>query len=36
LVGKLEGERQLGRPNYRRENNIKIDLIEQTWKGEDV
>jgi hypothetical protein len=28
LVGKPEGKRPLGRPRHRREDNIKIDLLE--------
>ena len=28
LVGKLEGKRPLGRPRYRWEDNIKMDLQE--------
>ena len=28
LVGKLEGKRQFGRPKYRWEDNIKMDLQE--------
>ena len=28
LVGKLEGKRPLGRPRRRREDNIKMDLLE--------
>jgi hypothetical protein len=33
LVGKPEGERQLGRPGYRKENNIKMYLIETDLQG---
>jgi hypothetical protein len=29
LVGKPEGNRPLGRPRRRREDNIKIDLLER-------
>jgi len=32
LVGKHEGNRPLGRPRHRQENNITIDL--QKWDGE--
>jgi len=31
LVGKPEGERPLGRPRRRWENNIKMDLQEVEW-----
>jgi hypothetical protein len=31
LVGRPEGRRQLGRPRYRWEDNIKIDLQEVGW-----
>jgi hypothetical protein len=31
LVGKLEGERPLGRPRRRWEDNIKMDLREVGW-----
>jgi hypothetical protein len=33
LVGKLEGEGQLGRPRRRGVDNIKIDLREIRWGG---
>jgi hypothetical protein len=33
LVGKPEGKRKLGRPTYRRENNIKMDLRETELEG---
>jgi hypothetical protein len=33
LVGKPEGKRPLGRPRYRREDNIKIDLQEVGCRG---
>jgi hypothetical protein len=33
LVEKSEGRRPLGRPKYRWENNIKIDLQEVEWRG---
>jgi hypothetical protein len=35
LVGKPEGKRSLGRPRRRWVNNIKIDLLEIGWGGED-
>jgi hypothetical protein len=28
LVGKQEGKRQLGRPRFRRKDNVRIDLRE--------
>jgi len=31
LVAKPEGERSLGRPRYRWENNIKMDLQKVVW-----
>jgi hypothetical protein len=31
LVGKLEGQRPLGRPRRRRVDNIKMDLKEIGW-----
>jgi hypothetical protein len=31
LVGKPEGERPLGRPRHRWEDNIKMDLRELVW-----
>jgi hypothetical protein len=31
LVGKPEGKRPLGRPKLRREDNIKMDLLEVGW-----
>ena len=31
LVGKPEGKRPLGRPRYRWEDNIKMDLQEVGW-----
>jgi hypothetical protein len=34
-VGKSEGKRPLGRPTYRREDNIKMDLREIGWGGMD-
>jgi hypothetical protein len=34
-VGEPEGNRQLGGPKYRREDNIKVDLIEIGWDGMD-
>jgi hypothetical protein len=30
-VGKTEGKRPLGRPRYRWEDNIKVDLHEVGW-----
>jgi len=33
LVGKPEGERQLGRPRHRWEDNIKMDLQEVGFGG---
>jgi hypothetical protein len=35
LVGKPEGKRPLGRPRYRSEDNIKMDLGEIGWSGVD-
>jgi hypothetical protein len=35
LVGKSEGERPLGRPRYRSEDNIKMDLKEIGLEGMD-
>jgi hypothetical protein len=35
LVGKQEGKRQLGRPRYRWEDNIQMDLHEVGWGGMD-
>jgi hypothetical protein len=35
LVGKAEGERPLGRPRRKWEDNIKIDLREIGWDGVD-
>jgi hypothetical protein len=35
LVRKSEGNRRLGRLNYRYENNIKIDFNETGYKGVD-
>jgi hypothetical protein len=35
LVGKSEGNRPLGRPRYRWENNIKMDLQEVGCGGTD-
>jgi hypothetical protein len=31
LVGRLEGRRPLGRPRWRREYNVKMDLQEVGW-----
>jgi hypothetical protein len=33
LVGKQEGKRPLGRPGYRWDDNIKMDLREIRWGG---
>jgi hypothetical protein len=35
LVGKLEGERSLGRPRFRWKDNMKMDLREMRWGGMD-
>jgi len=35
LVGRLEGKRPLGRPRYRWENNVRIDLREIGWEVVD-
>jgi hypothetical protein len=35
LVGKYETKRPLGRPTYRWENKIKMDLQEVGWGGRD-
>jgi len=35
LVGKPEGQRPLGRPRHRREDNIKMDLQEVECEGMD-
>jgi hypothetical protein len=35
LVGKLEGERPLGRPRHRWVDSIKMDLREIGWDGMD-
>jgi len=35
LVGKPEGERPLGRPSRKWEDNIKMDLKEVGWAGLD-
>jgi hypothetical protein len=35
LVGMPEGKRPLGRPRYKWENNIKMDLREKGWGGMD-
>jgi hypothetical protein len=36
LVGKPEGERSLGRPRRRWEDNIRMDLREIGWGGMDL
>jgi hypothetical protein len=33
LVGRPEGERPLGRPRLRWEDNIRTDLREREWEG---
>ena len=33
LVGKPEGERPLGRPRHRWEDNVKVDLQGVRWVG---
>ena len=33
LVGKPEGNRPLGRPRYRWEDNIKMDIQEVEWRA---
>jgi hypothetical protein len=35
LVGKPEGKRPLGRPRYKWEDNIKMDVNETGWGGMD-
>jgi hypothetical protein len=35
LVGELEGKRPLRRPRQRWEDNIRIDLQKEGWKGVD-
>jgi len=35
LVGKLDGKRPLGRPRFRWEDNMKMDLQEVGWEGMD-
>jgi hypothetical protein len=35
LVGKPEGQRPLGRPRHRWEDNFKMELQEVGWKGMD-
>jgi hypothetical protein len=35
LAGKPEGKRPLGRPTYRLEDTIKMDLQEVGYEGED-
>jgi hypothetical protein len=35
LVGEPEGKRALGRPKCRWMDNIKMDLVEIGWDGED-
>jgi hypothetical protein len=35
LVVKLERKRTLGRPGYRWEDNIRMDLMEIGWEGVD-
>jgi hypothetical protein len=33
VVGEPEGKRPLGRPKYRWEDNIRLDLREVVWEG---
>ena len=33
LVGKPEGKRSLGKPTYRRKENIRLDLKGAYWEG---
>jgi hypothetical protein len=35
LVGKPEGKRPLGRPRFRRKDNIRMDLRETGWEDVD-
>jgi hypothetical protein len=35
LIGKPERKRHLGRPRYRCEGNIKMNLKERKWEGMD-
>jgi hypothetical protein len=35
LVGKQEGKRPLGRPTFRWDDNVKMDLGEIGWGGMD-
>jgi hypothetical protein len=35
LVGRPEGKRPLGRPRYRWENNIRLDVRDVGWKNVD-
>jgi hypothetical protein len=35
LVGKLEGNRPLGRQRHKLEDNLTIDLKEMAWEGVD-
>jgi hypothetical protein len=35
LVGRPDGNRSLGRPGHRWEDNIKLDLQEMEWRGMD-
>jgi len=35
LLGKPEGNRPLGRPRHRWEDNIKMDIQEAGWEGMD-
>ena len=35
MVGKPEGKRPIGRPKYRQEDNIKMDLQGMGWKSVD-
>jgi hypothetical protein len=35
LVGKPEGQKPVGRPRHRSVDNIRMDLVEIGWGGED-
>jgi hypothetical protein len=36
LVGKPKGKRPLGRPRYKWEDNVKMDLNTMGWYGLDI
>ena len=36
LVGDMRGKRPLGRPRRRWENNIKMDIQEEGWRGTEL